>query len=132
MLIVFLEEWSSSGTTFPVYRLAKLTDRRRGQRALVPLTGILQQLTPKQRTHFTIEDENLRKVEHEAGLEGIQTIPTSYSEDDSTDMDYVPAPPMPSMSPRAHDAKAGGSGTPHPKTGSFSFTGSSASLCSPV
>lgn len=41
LLMESLEEWSSSATMFPIYKPAKLTDHRRGQHALVPLTGIL-------------------------------------------------------------------------------------------
>lgn len=45
-----VEEWSHLPHTFPNYRPAKIGDRRHGQWALVPLSGILQQLTPEQRT----------------------------------------------------------------------------------
>lgn len=57
LLMESVEEWSSSATTFPLYRPARLTDRRCGQRAQVPLTGILQQLTLEQHTQFSAEDE---------------------------------------------------------------------------
>lgn len=75
------------------------------------LERIFQQLTPEQRTQFATEDEELKKEEHDARLEGVQIIPHSDIKDDSTNDDYIHAPPMPSMSPRAHDVEAGGSGS---------------------
>nr|CAB3503796.1 unnamed protein product [Digitaria exilis] len=90
-----VEEWSKLKTTFPDYRPAKIGDKRRGQRALVA--------TQQQ---FTLE-KRAEKAEQDAGLEGVQTIPSS--EDESTDEEYVAVPPMP---PRAHDAEAGESAGP--------------------
>lgn len=88
-----------------------MTDKHRRQRGLVPLAGILQQLTPDQRAKCQEEDEARKKAEQDVGLEQVHTIPDSDSENDSTDDDYVPMPSVPPMSPRAHDPEAGRSGT---------------------
>lgn len=80
----------------------------------MPLTGILQSLTPEQRTEFAKEDESLRKAKHDAELAGIQDIPSSSSDKDSSYEDYIPIALVPEMPLMTHDAEAGGSGSAPP------------------